>query len=131
MAFFETRSPTQRDELTFIATLALDHPELDLSIFVGQLAAFLTTPDAAPVRALGFDWFASGRADQAMAQLLQRSIFDRAMRGELVASLLPTLRYLSSPEAGDTRLQIISSAWRRLTSFLPSVPPRPSISGEA
>lgn len=129
--FFASLSPSQRDEVTFIATLALEHPELDLSVLVGQVVNFLTTPDAAPVRALGFEWFASGRADQAMVQLFQRTLFDKAMRGELVASLLPTLRYLSSPEASDTRLQIISSAWRRLTSFLPSSPHYPSISGEA
>lgn len=130
-AFFGDMTPAQRDELTFIATLALEHPELDLSVLVGQVAAFLTTPAAAPVRALGFEWFASGRADQAMVQLLQRSLFDRAMRGELVASLLPTLRYLSSPEARETRFQIISSAWRRLTGFLPASPLNPSTSGEA
>ncbi|MNL67039.1 hypothetical protein D3C87_1915920 [compost metagenome] len=74
------------------------------------------------MRALGFEWFASGRADQPMVQLLQRSLFDRAMRGELVASLLPTLRFLSSPSASDTRFQLITSAFRRLTGLLPIAP---------
>ncbi|MNY43681.1 hypothetical protein D3C86_1786560 [compost metagenome] len=44
------------------------------------------------------------------------------MRGELVASLLPTLRFLSSPSASDTRFQLITSAFRRLTGLLPIAP---------
>lgn len=124
-------TPAQRDELTFVATLALEHPELDLSVLVGQVAYFLTTPEAEPVRALGFEWFATGRADQPMVQLLQRTLFDRAMRGELVASLLPTLRFLSSPAASETRFQLISSAFRRLSSLLPLGSLPSSTPGEA
>lgn len=113
----EQIGPARRNDMLYVALMALEHPELDLAPLIGELADLLTTPEAETFRNVAIRWFETGEVDQAMLQLLQRALFDRALRSEMFGVLLPALRFLGSPEAGDTRMRLLEATWKRLTSF--------------
>lgn len=113
----EKIGPRRRNELLYVALAALEHPELDLAPFIGEAVDFLTDPEAEVFRTIGIRSFEAGEVDQALIQLLQRTLFDRALRSEMAGVLWPALRFLGSPEANDTRMRLMEATWKRLTSL--------------
>lgn len=113
----EQIGPRRRNDMMYVALAALEHPELDLAPFIGALADLMTAPEAEGFRSVAIRWFETGEVDQALVQLLQRAFFDQALRSEMAGVLWPALRFLGSPEAGDTRMRLLEATWKRLTTL--------------
>ncbi len=109
--------PRRRNDMLYLALMVLEHPELDLAPFIAEVAEFMTMPEAEPFRSVAIRSFEAGEVDQALVQLLQRALFDRALRSEMAGVLWPALRFLGSPEAGDTRMRLLEATWKRLTTL--------------